>query len=53
MSRVKNVLGDELVGGLGVVLVPNLLVQPADEGLVLFNRHDFSSFPRQPLMSCS
>src|ERR687890_471869 len=31
----KNVRGDELVGGLWVVLIPNLFVQAADEGFVL------------------
>src|SRR5215210_5081106 len=49
----KNVRSDEVVDSLRVMLVPNLLVQPKDEGLVLFSRHRFSSFPRQPLMSCS
>src|ERR687890_2248249 len=50
---VENVLGDELVGGLWIVSVPNLFVQTADDGLVLFGRHSCSSFPREPLMSCS
>src|SRR5215211_5339462 len=49
----KDFRGDELVGGLWVMLVPYLFVQPKDEGLVLFSRHRFSSFPRQPIMSCS
>ena len=35
----KNVRGDELVGGLRVVLVPNLFVQAADEGFVLLSGH--------------
>jgi hypothetical protein len=35
----KNVRGDELVGGLCVVLVPNLFVQAVDEGFVLLSGH--------------
>src|ERR671932_1495574 len=50
---VKDVRCHELVGDLWVVLIPNLLVQPADDILVLFGGHSFSFFPRQPLMSCS
>src|SRR5215211_4344896 len=49
----ENVWCYELVGGLWVMLVPNLFVQAADDGLVLFGGHSFSSFPRQPLISRS
>jgi hypothetical protein len=40
-----------LVGGLWVVLVPNLFVQPADDAL--FCSDIVSSFRKQPLMGCS
>jgi hypothetical protein len=36
--RVENVWCHQLVGGLRVVLVPGLFVQPVDYGLVLFRQ---------------
>jgi len=44
----ENVRCYELIGGLWIVLVPNLFVQPEDGGLVLFFGHSFLFFQAAP-----